>query len=54
MKNEHTQITVKGLTETITALIKDEIVAMYTEEDNALLVHFLNGRNFRVKVEEIL
>lgn len=54
MKNEPAQTTVKSLTKEIAALIKDEIVATYTEEDNALLMHFLDGRNFRVKVEEVL
>lgn len=53
MKNTQTQITIKDLTEEITLLIKDEIVATYTEEENALQVHFLNGQNFRISVEEM-
>ena len=53
MKNTQTQITMKDLTEEITLLIKDEIVAMYTEEENALQVHFLNGQSFRISVEEM-
>ena len=40
MEEENTQISVRDLTEEITLLIKDEIVATYTEEDNALQVHF--------------
>ena len=53
MENNQRQIFVRDLTEEITLLIKDEIVATYTEEESALQVHFLNGQNFRVSVEEI-
>ena len=53
MKNAQTQITMKDLTEEIALLIKDEIVATYTEEENALQVHFLNGQSFRISVEEM-
>ena len=53
MENNQRQISVRDLTEEITLLIKDEIVATYTEEENALQVHFLNGRNFRVFIEEM-
>ena len=53
MKNEQDKISVKQLTEEITLLIKDEIVATYTEEDDALQVHFINGQNFRINVEAI-
>ena len=53
MENNQRQISVKDLTEEITLLVKDEIVATYTEEENALQVHFLNGQNFRISVEEM-
>ena len=53
MENKQLKISVKDLAEEITLLIKDEIVATYTEEEDALQVHFLNGQNFRIKVEEI-
>ena len=53
MENNNTKISVKDLTEEITLLIKDEIVATYTEEDSALQVHFLNGQHFRISIEEI-
>ena len=53
MENNQKQISVRALTEEITLLVKDEIVATYTEEENALQVHFLNGQNFRISVEEI-
>ena len=53
MKNTQTKISVRDLTEEITLLIKDEIVATYTEEENALQAHFLNGQNFRISVEEM-
>ena len=54
MEKQETRISVRDLTEEITLLIKEEIVATYTEEENALQVHFLNGQNFRIKVEEML
>ena len=53
MENNQRQISVRDLTEEITLLVKDEIVATYTEEENALQVHFLNGQNFRISIEEI-
>ena len=53
MENNQRQISVRDLTEEITLLVKDEIVATYTEEENALQLHFLNGQNFRISVEEI-
>ena len=53
MEKNNTKVSVKDLTEEITLLIKDEIVATYTEEEDALQIHFINGQNFRVKVEEI-
>ena len=53
MENNQKQISVRALTEEITLLVKDEIVATYTEEENALQVHFLNGQNFRISVEEM-
>ena len=53
METNQPKISVKDLTEEITLLIKDEIVATYTEEDTALQVHLLNGQNFRISVEEI-
>ncbi len=53
MEKQDTKISVRDLTEEITLLIKEEIVATYTEEDSALQVHFLNGQNFRISVEEI-
>ena len=53
MEQENIKISVKDLTEELTLLIKDDIVATYTEEEDALQIHFINGQNFRVKVEEI-
>jgi hypothetical protein len=53
MENNQRQISVRDLTEEITLLVKDEIVATYTEEENALQVHFLNGQNFRISVEKM-
>ena len=53
MEKQESRISVEELTEEITLLIKDEIVATYTEEENALQVHFLNGQSFRIVVEEV-
>ena len=53
MENKQPKICVKDLTEEIMLLIKEEIVAMYTEKENALKVHFLNGQNFCIRIEEI-
>ena len=53
MEKQGTKFSVRDLTEEITLLIKEEIVATYTEEDSALQVHFLNGQNFRISVDEI-
>ena len=53
MEKQETKISVRDLAEEITLLIKDELVATYTEEEDALQVHFLNGQNFRIRVEEI-
>lgn len=53
MEKNQRQISVRNFTEEITLLIKEEIMAIYTEEETALLVHFLNGQNFRISIEEI-
>ena len=53
MEKQDTKISVRDLTEELTLLIKDEIVVTYTEEESALQVHFLNGQNFRISVEEM-
>ena len=37
----------------LTLLIKDEFVATCSEEENALVVNFLNGQQFQVSVKEI-
>ena len=52
METQKSKISVRELTEEIMNLIKDEIVATYSENENALQIHFLNGQNFRVAVEE--
>ena len=48
-----TQISVENLTKEIASYLRNEIVAVYTVEESAILVHFVNGKNFRVSVEEI-
>ena len=54
MEGQENKISVKDLTEEITFLMREEIVATYTEQENGLQVHFLNGQNFLVEVKEIL
>lgn len=53
MENCQKKISVRDLTEEVSLLIREDIVATYTEEEDALQIHFLNGQNFRVKIEEI-
>ncbi len=53
MENKQFSISVQDLTEEITLLIKEEMVATYTEEGTAVQIHFLSGQSFRVSVEEI-
>lgn len=50
---EEQRISVKDLTEEIALLIREEIVATYTEEENGLQIHFINGQNFHILVEEM-
>lgn len=52
MNNEQQKISVKELMKEITLFIKDEIVATYTEGEDSLEMYFINGQNFRIKVEE--
>ena len=47
------KISAENLTKEIASYLRKEIVAVYTVEENAILVHFVNGKNFRVSVEEI-
>ena len=53
MENNQTNISVKDLTEEITLLIKNEIVATYADEENALKMRFLNGQSFLISIQEI-
>ncbi|MBQ2768852.1 MAG: hypothetical protein IJF44_02620 [Clostridia bacterium] len=53
MEKQNAKISVQDLTEEITLLIKGDIVATYTEEEDALQVHFLNGQHFRITVAEM-
>ena len=53
MNNEQQKISVKELMDEVAWLIKDEIVATYTEGEDTLEMYFINGQNFRIKVEEI-
>ncbi len=54
MENNQTKISVRELTEEVTQLIKDEIVATYTQDDNMLQMRFVNGQKFRIRLEEAL
>ena len=53
MDKSQERISVRALTEEVTFLMRENVVATYTEEDEALQVHFINGQNFRIAVEEM-
>lgn len=53
MEEKKTCIMAKDLMTEIKPLIKEEIVAVYTEGNGELQMHFINGQSFRVIVEEI-
>lgn len=53
MEQKQPKISVRELMEEIKLLMKDELVATYIEEDSAVLVHFPNGQNFRIFLEEV-
>ena len=53
MEKQEEKISVKALAEEITRNIKEDLVARYTKEERGIQIHFLNGQNFRVFVEEI-
>ena len=53
MEQQDEKISVREVTEELTLLIKEGIVATYTEEESAVQVHFLNGQSFRIAVEEM-
>ncbi len=45
--------TTQSLVEEISVILKDEIVARFTEEESALQIHLHNGKTFRVEVTEM-
>ncbi len=47
------KITAKDLLQEITAVLSDEIVAIYTKEEEGLQIRFPGGPTFRLKIEEI-
>ncbi len=53
MATQEQKISVKDLAEEVTIILKDEMVAQFVEEDDALQLHFQNGQKFRLKVEEM-
>ena len=53
MEEQKKCISVEDLMVEIKLLIKEEIVARYTEKDGELQMHFINGQSFRVFIEEI-
>ncbi len=46
------KISVKNLTEEITLLLKDEIVATYEREENGIKMRFPSGEVFQITVSE--
>ena len=53
MEEQTKIISVVDLTEKITQLIKEEIVAICKKEESELQMYFVNGQVFRIAVEEI-
>ncbi len=47
------KIEVRELLTEMKVALADEFVAEVTEEENGLLLRFVSGQTFRVKVEEI-
>lgn len=47
------KVTAKALMEEIAILVKDEIVATFTQEKSALRIQLHNGQSFLVEVKEL-
>ena len=45
-------ISEEELLKEIKSIISDELVALYSEEENKLLINFLNGQKFYILVKE--
>ena len=54
MKNQRKEITKEALSQELTTIIKDELIALYTQEESATKIRFPNGQTFLFSVEEIL
>ena len=54
MEEQTNRISVVDLTEAITRLIKEEIIAIYKGGERELQMYFVHGQAFRVVVEEII
>ena len=54
MKNRNKRFTANELRRKIKFLIKNEIVAIYSEEETTLDMRFLDGRTYRISIEEVL
>ena len=54
MEEQRNTISVADLTEKITQLIKEEIVAICKGGEDGLHLYFINGQAFQVIVEEIV
>lgn len=53
MEKQNEKISVTTLTEELAVLVKDEMLAVCTEEESAIQLRFLNGQTFRIVVTEI-
>lgn len=54
MKNEFKEVVTEGqLTDEIITVLRDEIVAQFTKEENAVKIKFLNGQNFILTVNKV-
>lgn len=52
MKNAEV-ITTEELAEEIITILKDEIVATFSKEDDAVKIKFLNGQSFMLTIKEV-
>ncbi len=53
METKEEKISVKDLTDVISMLIKEDIIATYTQKDAVLGMTLLNGQKFELSISEI-
>lgn len=53
MTKEQLKISIQEVTRMVALLVKEEILATYTEGENCFWLSFLNGQKFRIGIEEV-